>query len=107
MRSFVLVLGLMMGGCATEAVDTTLTEVDVSESARECGYIARCAAGYIWSSTACQCLPAASQNGQDAASNGGAETCGDGVCGAGEVCCNDSCGICTEPGGFCIELYCN
>lgn len=35
-------------------------------------------------------------------------TCGlSTVCKPGEVCCNDSCGICTEPGGFCIQLSCH
>lgn len=32
--------------------------------------------------------------------------CGPSVCGPGEVCCNESCGICTPPGGSCIEIYC-
>ena len=34
------------------------------------------------------------------------EPCGDGFCPAGQVCCNDSCGICTEPGGYCTEQFC-
>jgi predicted secreted protein len=32
--------------------------------------------------------------------------CGPTTCKAGDVCCNESCGICTPPGGFCIELFC-
>ncbi|KAK4442917.1 hypothetical protein QBC34DRAFT_222647 [Podospora aff. communis PSN243] len=32
--------------------------------------------------------------------------CGSGRCDGGQVCCNDSCGICTPPGGACIALYC-
>ncbi|KAK0631198.1 hypothetical protein B0T14DRAFT_417318 [Immersiella caudata] len=32
--------------------------------------------------------------------------CGSARCDAGDVCCNDSCGICTPPGGACIMLYC-
>jgi hypothetical protein len=32
--------------------------------------------------------------------------CGPSTCGAGQVCCNESCGICTEPGGFCTQQYC-
>ncbi|KAK0658088.1 hypothetical protein B0T16DRAFT_402983 [Cercophora newfieldiana] len=32
--------------------------------------------------------------------------CGSNVCDAGDVCCNESCGICTPPGGACIALYC-
>ncbi len=36
----------------------------------------------------------------------GGEPCGANVCAAGEVCCNSSCGICTPPGGACIEIAC-
>lgn len=33
-------------------------------------------------------------------------TCGPVTCGAGEVCCNASCGFCTPPGGSCTEQAC-
>ncbi|KAL7571175.1 hypothetical protein ACA910_014773 [Epithemia clementina (nom. ined.)] len=33
--------------------------------------------------------------------------CGDSNCPSGEVCCNYSCGICTPPGGSCIQMNCN
>jgi len=32
--------------------------------------------------------------------------CGDATCPAGQVCCNASCGICTPPGGACIQIAC-
>jgi len=32
--------------------------------------------------------------------------CGPNVCGSDMVCCNSSCGICTAPDGFCIQLAC-
>jgi hypothetical protein len=32
--------------------------------------------------------------------------CGDNVCGAGEYCCNPSCGICAPEGGFCTQQFC-
>lgn len=35
------------------------------------------------------------------------ESCGPTTCGEGEVCCNESCGICTAPGGFCTEQFCS
>jgi len=46
--------------------------------------------------------------GDDAAtdSGGGGDVCGSVVCEAGEVCCNESCGICAAPGEGCITLYC-
>lgn len=41
---------------------------------------------------------------QVAAANG--EPCGQGVCEAGEFCCNPGCGICAPVGGGCIEIAC-
>ena len=32
--------------------------------------------------------------------------CGYSVCGHGEYCCNESCGICAPVGGFCTAEYC-
>lgn len=34
------------------------------------------------------------------------EACGPNTCAAGQVCCNASCGICTAPGEFCIQIAC-
>lgn len=36
----------------------------------------------------------------------GGQPCGTGTCAAGTVCCNSSCGICTPPGGVCIQVVC-
>ncbi|CRK16608.1 hypothetical protein BN1708_002865 [Verticillium longisporum] len=33
--------------------------------------------------------------------------CGPTMCGAGQVCCNASCGICTPPDGACIQIFCD
>jgi hypothetical protein len=33
--------------------------------------------------------------------------CGLNVCGAGEYCCNESCGICAPEGGFCTQQVCS
>jgi hypothetical protein len=32
--------------------------------------------------------------------------CGKNVCGAGQVCCNASCGVCTPPDGVCTQQAC-
>lgn len=32
--------------------------------------------------------------------------CGPTRCQQGEVCCNESCGICTPPGGMCTQQFC-
>jgi hypothetical protein len=37
---------------------------------------------------------------------GGGVACGPRTCLAGQVCCNESCGICTEPGGVCTQQFC-
>ena len=42
--------------------------------------------------------------GPDRPAGGGA--CGSVTCGAGTVCCNASCGICTPPGQACIQIAC-
>ncbi len=39
--------------------------------------------------------------------DGSSTPCGTVTCPPGEVCCNRSCGICTEPGGFCIQIFCD
>ena len=36
----------------------------------------------------------------------GPRTCGNTTCPQGQVCCNASCGICTPPGGACIQVFC-
>ncbi len=38
--------------------------------------------------------------------SGSGVQCGPKTCASGQVCCNDSCGICTEPGGACIQIAC-
>ena len=37
----------------------------------------------------------------------GQQPCGSATCGAGTVCCNASCGVCTKPGFFCTQQACN
>ena len=44
---------------------------------------------------------------RDLALDGGGPLCGDGECDVGEVCCNDSCGICAAPGGVCSQSLCD
>jgi hypothetical protein len=34
------------------------------------------------------------------------QPCGPNVCAAGEVCCNESCGICTPPDASCVQIAC-
>jgi hypothetical protein len=47
--------------------------------------------------------------GADAGSSGAGGdriTCGSNTCATGEVCCNESCGICTPPDGACTMQLC-
>ena len=61
----------------------------------ECNATGLCIEGYHWDSSpsVCGCVP-------------DGEPCGPVTCAAGLVCCNESCGICTEPGGGCIKIFC-
>ncbi|KFY80969.1 hypothetical protein V499_00238 [Pseudogymnoascus sp. VKM F-103] len=53
--------------------------------------VVRCASG-----TVCQVI-------DNVAQCVGGQKCGTAVCGAGLVCCNALCNICTKPGQFCIQ----
>jgi len=79
--------------CPAGQVCTQVCEV-VGNCTNRCDVVALCAPGHVWDSTSCSCRK---QVGNE---------CGDTVCPAGKVCCNDSCGICTDPGGFCTLQYC-
>lgn len=93
----------------------------------ECSSVDPCEQGTVWdgSPDVCACVQdydpcivtlcpvgtqCQNQEGQGVcvAVDGGVvgELCGDSRCGAGQVCCNASCGICTEPGGVCIQIAC-
>ena len=44
--------------------------------------------------------------GGDGAGGAQGETCGDVVCNVGQVCCNESCSICTAPNEDCAAIAC-
>jgi hypothetical protein len=58
--------------------------------------LAKCSAGYV-----CE-----NHDGSAVCVSDGTAACGNTVCGAGSVCCNASCGICTAPGMACIQIAC-
>ncbi|MCB9593948.1 MAG: hypothetical protein H6719_14540 [Sandaracinaceae bacterium] len=91
----------------------------------ECRALLRCGPGYRWdgSPEVCACVddsgisPCATvrcaadttcevHDGAAYCVSTGAQACGASTCEAGSVCCNASCGICTPPGGVCIQLAC-
>jgi hypothetical protein len=93
----------------------------------ECSSIGLCVEGTVWNASpqVCDCVAdydpciatlcpvgtiCENQNGEGVCvvPDGGVsgESCGDTECAPGLVCCNSSCGICTEPGGVCIQIAC-
>lgn len=86
------------GGCACQALGRNERPVTCADPVmcfrQPCGgMVARCDAG----SRRCRAVPAAPAG----------VACGRNTCAAGQVCCNASCGICTPPGGQCIQLFCS
>lgn len=85
-----------------DCVDDPRDDCDPERGGADCGGLcqcppfASCDEGESWDASpeVCACV----------ASDGVA--CGDVTCGPGLVCCNASCGICTEPGEFCIQIAC-
>ena len=63
---------------------------------------------FALASTACYGTPGdiAAAEAELRGGGGPGVRCGDGRCGAGEVCCNASCGICTPPDGVCTQQVC-
>ena len=51
-------------------------------------------------------LPGLSVEAQAAQGSSGLVSCGAVVCRDGEVCCNESCGICAPPDGSCSQQVC-
>jgi hypothetical protein len=45
-------------------------------------------------------------NGPKCESDDSGMSCGKKMCGAGQVCCNASCGICSSPNGACAAIAC-
>jgi hypothetical protein len=92
-----------------------------------CNALGLCVEGMVWDSSpyVCNCVSetydpciatlcpvgttCVNQNGEGVCVSpdaGAGERCGEEQCGPGLVCCNSSCGICTEPGGVCIQIAC-
>ena len=90
-------LGMCVGnpnGCGGNAPGKTY----VGTSPEECQIIKfACPAGEEYFADQCGCGCQAPVGGTP---------CGDSVCGQGLECCNASCGICVEPGGFCTQQAC-
>jgi hypothetical protein len=89
-------------------VDDPSDDCDPKNGGADCGGICvprtpnPCAT--VLCQTGTQCVV---KDGQPICVPRGGPTCGSNVCPAGQVCCNASCGICTPPGGACIQVICD
>jgi hypothetical protein len=114
------------GACADNPNDAC----DPDHGGADCGGLCQClsqgmcASGLVWddSPSVCACVPTQNpcaatlcqagtrcevHDGSAVCVSNGALACGPNTCAAGTTCCNASCGICTPPGQFCIQLACN
>ncbi len=70
----------------------------------------RCATGTHCEMVEVQCVRApcrpVPQCAPDKPPSSAGVSCGLNTCAPGQECCNQSCGICTEPGMGCIKLFC-
>jgi hypothetical protein len=115
---------------AGDCLDDPRDDCDPSNGGADCGGVCVCGAiglceeGFEWDSSpeVCGCVEATNPCaavlcpvGTECVAEGDDATCvpitggecGDQTCGAGLVCCNASCGICTPPGGVCIQIACD
>jgi hypothetical protein len=86
------VMGLCVEGYVWDAVSCRCEKAPVEV----CYALALCVEGYVWDAQSCRCEKDPTQG----------EACGSKTCPSGQVCCNSSCGICTEPGGLCTQQVC-
>jgi hypothetical protein len=89
-----------------QCVDDPSDSCDPKNGGADCGGLCECGPQTVFciqgshfdpSPSVCSCVP----------DTVGGETCGGKSCGAGEFCCNASCGICAPKGGACIQIACS
>lgn len=92
------------GRCVCNALGLCQAGSVWDDSPDVCGCVAEtspCAAVLCQAGTTCEVFDGAAVCVSD-----GTQECGPNTCGKGTSCCNSSCGICTQPGFFCIQLAC-
>ena len=118
---------------AAECIDDPTDDCDPNMGGADCSgvcvceVIGVCEQGLVWdeSPEVCGCVPEVPDEnpcavtlcpvgttcvlelGQAWCVSDGTLECGNSVCAEGNVCCNPSCGICTPPGGVCIQIACD
>ena len=68
-------------------------------------HVGALALGFVLAASGCNLVVGSSGIDTDAGS--GPVACGTQTCTGGSVCCNASCGICTAPDTFCIQIACD
>jgi hypothetical protein len=123
------IAGFPCPGAGT-CVDDPSDSCDPDNGGADCGGLCQCNAlgfcvdGFVWdgSPNVCDCVPSVNPcaatlcmvgttcqviDGAAVCVSNGGQACGAATCGAGYVCCNASCGMCTLPGMACIQIACN
>lgn len=90
--------GVCRGGKPVKNSCKSPNRTYVGTSTEQCSLIRFvCAEGTEYFADACGC---------GCESSPGGTPCGTSKCGAGQFCCNESCGICAPAGGYCTQQYC-
>jgi hypothetical protein len=114
-----------------ECIDDPTDDCDATMGGADCGGVcictqtASCPPGTVFdeSTKVCDCATAEDPNpcatvlcpdgtrcdlhqGAPTCISDGSQDCGPTICSEGSVCCNFSCGICTQPGMFCTQQAC-
>jgi hypothetical protein len=114
-----------------ECIDDPTDNCDPTSGGADCGGVCICAqtascppgTAFDESTKICDCATAEDPNpcatvlcregtrcelhqGEPTCISDGSQDCGPAICSEGSVCCNFSCGICTEPGMFCTQQAC-
>lgn len=67
----------------------------------------KCKAGFHCEAKEVQCIRAPCPPIPECVADGVGVQCGKNTCGAGQECCNASCGTCVPKGGFCTQQICS
>jgi len=92
-----------------EVASTPNAPMAIEGGAKQSCANVRCAAGTRCELVQVQCVAAPCDPVPECKPDptaGGHVSCGKNTCAAGQVCCNASCGICTDPGMMCIQMAC-
>jgi hypothetical protein len=115
--SFLAVIVLLMAGvCAADAATEDqflrgLARPTASCGGNKCARSEQCCYNTCCAPKGANCAAVTCLidvgGGATTATPAGGSPCGPSTCQEGQVCCNESCGICTPPDGACTMQYCS